>query len=108
MPQNSLLTIKSASSISSYEGRGYHSLVAETGAKLYVNFGKSIIWRAFVKKRQVYFFSPNISEPELYHFYPKSVKLYRDWNNLIEELAKFHGSAPKAALFPCSIQLAEK
>jgi len=93
---------------SSYEGRGYHSLVAETGAKLYVNFGKSIIWRAFVKERQVYFFSPNISEPELYHFYPKSVKLYRDWNNLIEELAKVHGNTPKAALFPCSIQLAEK
>ena len=61
-----------------------------------------------VKRRKVSFFSPNISEPELYHFYPKSVKLYHDWNNLIEELTKVHGDAPKAALFPCSIQLAEK
>ena len=93
---------------SSYEGRGYHSLVAETGAKLYNNFGDMIIWKAFVKRRQVYFFSPNISEPELYHFFPKTVKLFHDWNKLVEELTKVHGDAPKAALFPCSIQLAEK
>lgn len=93
---------------SSYEGRGYHSLIAETGAKLYKNIGDGIVWKAFVKRRKVYFFSPNISEPELYHFYPKSVKLYLDWNNLIEDLIKVHGDAPKAAIFPCSIQLAEK
>ena len=93
---------------SSYEGRGYHSLIAETGAKLYKNIGDGILWKAFVKKRKVYFFSPNISEPELYHFYPKSVKLYHEWNNLLDELTKVHGNAPKAAVFPCSIQLAEK
>ena len=93
---------------SSYEGRGYHSLVAETGAKLYSNFGELILWKAFVRKRKVYFFSPNISEHDLYHFFPRSVKLFSDWNKLIEELTKVHGDAPKAALFPCSIQLAEK
>jgi len=93
---------------SSYEGRGYHSLIAETGAKLYKNIGDGLVWRGFVKRRQVYFFSPNISEPDLYHFYPKSVKLYKKWKNLIEALSKVHGVAPKAALFPCSIQLAKK
>jgi nickel-dependent lactate racemase len=92
---------------SSYEGRGYHSLIAETGAKLYKNFGEIIIWRAFVKKRQVYFFSPNISSSDLYHFYPKSVKFFDDWDKLIGELSKVHGNSPKAAVFPCSIQLAE-
>ena len=92
---------------SSYEGRGYHSLIAETGAKLYKNFGEIIIWRAFVKKRQVYFFSPNISSSDLYHFYPKSVKLFDDWDKLIGDLSKVHGNSPKAAIFPCSIQLAE-
>ena len=93
---------------SSYEGRGYHSLIAETGAKLYSNMGDSLMWKGFVKRRQVYFFSPNISEPDIYHFFPKSVKLFHIWDNLIKELSKVHGEAPKAALFPCSIQLAEK
>ena len=93
---------------SSYEGRGYHSLLAETGSKLYANFGEGILWKAFVRKRHVHFFSPNISEKDLHHFFPRTVKLYSDWNKLIEELEKVHGDAPKAALFPCSIQLAEK
>jgi nickel-dependent lactate racemase len=93
---------------SSYEGKGYHSLMAETGAKLYKNYGEQILWKAYVRRKRVYFFSPNISERDLYHFYPKSVKLFSDWNKLIEELTKEHGDAPKAALFPCSIQLAEK
>ncbi|MFX1499043.1 MAG: lactate racemase domain-containing protein, partial [Promethearchaeota archaeon] len=39
---------------SSYEGRGYHSLLAETGSKLYKNLIESVVWRAFVKKRNVY------------------------------------------------------
>ncbi|MFW9948744.1 MAG: hypothetical protein ACFFKA_01295 [Candidatus Thorarchaeota archaeon] len=32
---------------SSHEGRGYHSLVAETGARLYANFGENIYLFAF-------------------------------------------------------------
>jgi nickel-dependent lactate racemase len=92
---------------SSYEGRGYHSLIGETGAKLYKRIGDDIIWQAFARKKRVYFFSPNISELDLYHFYPNSVKLYHEWNNLIKELSIVHGDTPKAALFPCSIQMPE-
>jgi len=91
---------------SSYEGRGYHSLIAETGAKLYNNLGESIIWKAFVKRKQVYFFSPNISLSDLYHFFPKSVKLFKDWDSLIKQLSEDYSDPPKAAVFPCSIQLA--
>ncbi len=91
---------------SSYEGRGYHSLIAETGAKLYSNLGDSIIWKAFINKRRVYFFSPNISEADLYHFYPKSVKLFNNWDELIQDLTSIYGESPKASIFPCSIQLA--
>ena len=91
---------------SSYEGRGYHSLIAETGAKLYKNLGESVIWRAFVKRKQVYFFSPNISLSDLYHIFPKSVELFDDWDQLIDELCKVYDESPKAAVFPCSIQLA--
>ncbi|MFX1257279.1 MAG: lactate racemase domain-containing protein [Promethearchaeota archaeon] len=92
---------------SSYEGRGYHSLFAETGAKLYKNFGELIIWKAFVKRRKVYFFSPNISLSDLYHFYPKSVKYFDDWDKLIEILSKVYGESPKAIIIPSSIQLSE-
>ena len=91
---------------SSYEGRGYHSLIAETGAKLYKNLGESVIWRGFVKRRKVYFFSPNISPSDLHHFFPKAVELFDDWDQLIDELSKIHSESPKAAVFPCSIQLA--
>lgn len=92
---------------SSYEGRGYPSLTAETGARLYINLGDGVIWRALVKRRNVYFFSPNISKRALYHFFPKSVKLLDDWDKLLEELSKIHGDSPKAAVFPRSIQLSE-
>jgi len=93
---------------SSYEGKGFHSLIAETGAKLYNNFGNGILWKAFVKRRNVYFFSPNISKPDLYHFYPKSVQLFNKWKKLIEELEKLYGNTPKAAIIPTSIQLSER
>ncbi|TFF96558.1 MAG: nickel-dependent lactate racemase [Promethearchaeota archaeon] len=91
---------------SSYEGRGYHSLIGETGAKLYTNVGDNIVWRAFVKRRNVIFYSPNISKYDLYHFFPKSVKLFDNMNQLIHELEKMHGKELKAAIFPCSVQLA--
>ncbi|MHA1476581.1 MAG: lactate racemase domain-containing protein, partial [Promethearchaeota archaeon] len=91
---------------SSYEGKGFHSLIAETGAKLYNNFGNGILWKAFVKRRNVYFFSPNISKPDLYHFYPKSVQLFNEWNELINELSNMHGNTPKVAIIPTSMQLA--
>jgi len=90
---------------SSYEGRGYHSLIAETGAPLYSNFGDMVIWKAFVKKRNVIFFSPNVSEQDLYHFFPKSVKLINKWDDLITELETIHSKTPKASIIPTSIQL---
>lgn len=91
---------------SSYEGKGYHSLSGETGAKLYSNYGEQVVWKAFIKKRRAFFFSPNISEADLYHYFPKSVKLIKEWNELIRELEKIYGNSPKAAIIPTSIQLA--
>jgi len=90
---------------SSYEGRGFHSLVAETGSKLYANFGDYILWRALVKQRNVCVFSPNISKHDLYHLFPESTKLFSEWNVLIKHLSEIHGENPKAAVFPCSIQI---
>ena len=92
---------------SSYEGRGYHSLVAETGARLFANFGENVVWKIFVRKRRVYFFSPNVSKPDLDHFCPKSTNLFNDWDELIEELEKIHEGPIKASIIPTSIQLPE-
>ncbi len=91
---------------SAYEGRGYHSLIGETGAKLYSNFGDNIVWRAFVKRRNVLFYSKNISKHDLNHFFPESVKLFDEIDDLIHELENMHGNELKAAVFPCSVQLA--
>ncbi len=90
---------------SCYEGRGYHSLLAETGSRLFTNFGDSVIWRAFIKRRSVNFFSPNLSENDLYHLFPESVNLFNDWKDLIRHLSNKYGESPRAALIPTSIQL---
>lgn len=90
---------------SSYEGRGYHSLLAETGSKLYKNLIESILWKAFVKRRKFYLFSPNVNEFDKNHFFPESVELYNKWDGLIENLEKLYGNNPKVAVFPTSIQL---
>ena len=92
---------------SSYEGRGFHSLLAETGSKLYANFGDGVLWRALVKKRNVCLYSPNISKYDLYHLFPETTKLFSSWEDLINHLSQIHGDAPKAAVFPCSIQIGE-
>jgi len=34
---------------SCYEGRGFHSLIAKTGAKLYTPVSEQLIWKAFVR-----------------------------------------------------------
>ncbi|MFX1363389.1 MAG: nickel-dependent lactate racemase [Promethearchaeota archaeon] len=93
---------------SSYEGRGYHSLLGETGTVLYKNLGDTIIWEIFANNRRVYLFSPNVSESDKNHYFPKSVKLFYDWNDLIQQLEKDYGSSPKAAIIPSSIQLCER
>lgn len=92
---------------SSYEGRGYHSLLSETGSKLYRNLIESVIWRAFVKKRKVYLFSPNVNIYDKNHFFPDSVRLFTEWSSLIKQLEKDFETSPKAAVFPCSIQISE-
>jgi nickel-dependent lactate racemase len=92
---------------SSYEGRGYHCLLSETGSKLYRNLIESVIWRAFVKKRKVYLFSPNVNIYDKNHFFPESVELFTEWSELIKRLKKDFENSPKAAVFPCSIQISE-
>jgi nickel-dependent lactate racemase len=106
---NNMLNLKSSIVLmsSSYEGRGFHSLVGETGSKLYKNHGDSDLWKVAMKEREVFFFSPNISKPDLNHYFPEEVHLIKEWGNLINELQQIHGKSPKVSLVPTSIQLIE-
>ena len=93
---------------SCYEGRGFHSLIAETGAKLYSPVCEQIVWKAFVKRRKVYCFSEHLSNNDIDHIYGKSkVLLFKKWADLINKLTEDHGESLKAIIIPTSIQLSE-
>ncbi|MFX1498509.1 MAG: hypothetical protein ACFFBH_13360, partial [Promethearchaeota archaeon] len=72
----------------------------------YKNLIESVVWRAFVKKRNVYLFSPNVNEYDKNHFFPESVELFNKWDDLIKKLELSYGKEPKAIVLPTSIQLA--
>lgn len=87
------------------EGRGYHSLNAERGAKLYSPVNEQIIWKAFVKRRKVYLFSENLSKPDIDHIYGKdAVLLFNKWDDLIDKLNEEYEGKLKAIIIPTSIQ----
>ncbi|MFX1277308.1 MAG: lactate racemase domain-containing protein [Promethearchaeota archaeon] len=89
-----------------YEGRGFHSLIAERGSKLYSPINQQIIWKAFVKRRKVYCFSENLSKSDIDYIYGKdAVLLYNKWEDLIEKLREEYGESLKAIIIPTSIQL---
>ncbi|GAH15190.1 unnamed protein product, partial [marine sediment metagenome] len=91
-----------------YEGRGFHSLIAETGAKLYSPVCEQMIWKAFVKRRKVYCFSEHLSNNDIDHIYGKSkVLLFKKWADLINKLTEDYGESLKAIIIPTSIQLSE-
>ncbi len=89
------------------EGRGYHSLISEPGAKLYQNWENHVIWKALFQKRHFAFFSPNINAADIHHFFPKSTIFTQDWQQMITKLKEIHGETANVAVFPCSIQLPE-
>lgn len=87
------------------EGRGYHSLLAETGARLYENWGENPIFKAVMSTRPFYVFSPNVTRADVYHFFPGYTVFHRNFDDLTRSLGETVGSNPKAAIFPSSIQL---
>ena len=93
---------------SSYEGRGFHSLMSETGSKLHHNLGDSKFWEYFIQSRKVYLFSPNVNEYDKNHLFPSSVKLFNNWEDLIIELQEKFGDSLNALIIPSSIQLAKR
>ncbi len=90
------------------EGRGFHSLQAETGAKLYKNWGDVLWFKGFMMNKTFGIFSPNINKMDVLHFYPPKTIFKKNFNELITILEEIYGNSPKVGIFPCSIQLPKK
>ncbi|MHA1798761.1 MAG: lactate racemase domain-containing protein [Candidatus Helarchaeota archaeon] len=89
----------------STEGRGYHSLLGETGAKLYQNWGNSVVWSALIQKRNFGVISPNITKNDVFHYYARTSIFHKEFDAMIKNLEEIHGDSPSACIFPTSIQL---
>ena len=68
------------------EGRGYHSLQAETGAKLYKNWGDFLWFKGFIKNKNFGIYSPNVNKADVLHFYPPKTIFRKKFNEMIKEL----------------------
>lgn len=87
------------------EGRGYHSLQGETGARLYQNWGDSIIFRGILRKLKFGIFSPNINKFDILHYYPERTIFKKKFNEMVRTLEELYGNSPEAGIIPCSNQL---
>jgi len=103
LKKNSAIIFLTAAS----EGRGFHSLQGETGAKLYQNWGDSIIFKGFMKNKNFGIFSPNISRADVIHIYPEKTIFRKNFKDMISALEDIYGKYPKVGIFPCSIQLSK-
>ena len=86
------------------EGRGYHSLIGETGGRLYQNWGEHLLFQA-LSDNPFGIFSPSLSKADIFHFYPKRTIFHKNFNKMIQELEEICGPSPRAGIFPTSIQL---
>jgi hypothetical protein len=84
------------------EGRGYHSLIAETGTRLYKNWGEHPLWPV-ISQLKFCVFSPNVSRYDVTHFFPESTSFHKDFASLIADLETTFGESPTAGVFPCSL-----
>ena len=87
------------------EGRGFHSLQAESGATLYKNWGEIAWFKSLFKRRIFGIFSKNINQTDVLHFYPSKTIFNKNFKEMIEDLKEIYGTSPKVGIFPCSIQL---
>lgn len=86
------------------EGRGYHSLIGETGGRLYQNWGEHLLFQA-LSDNPFGIFSPNLSKADIFHYYPKRTIFHKDFKKMVQDLEKICGPSPRAGIFPTSILL---
>ena len=87
------------------EGRGFHSLLGETGGKLYKNWGDTIIFKGILKKKKFCIFSQNVNRRDILHYYPETTIFHNNFQEMVKDLEKIYGPNPKIGIFPSSNQL---
>lgn len=88
-------------SSASTEGRGFHGLMAK-GMRLYMKVNERGHVANIFKDRKVYFFSPNVTLPDLRDYYDEEVQLFKAWPQLVEELQRAYPAGSRVGVFPCS------
>ena len=90
----------------STEGRGYHSLLGETGGELYEDWKEAVeVLQEFCEEKTFAIYSPNLSRADITHFWSEKTLFYNNFSKIIENLERQVGKSPKVAIFPTSIQL---
>jgi nickel-dependent lactate racemase len=91
---------------SSYEGRGFHSLLGETGGKLHGEFMEGVeLLKEFCEEKTFILYSPNLSRADVDHYWGEDMLFSKNFSEIIMMVEKVVGESPKAAIFPTSIQL---
>ncbi len=88
------------------EGRGFHSLLGETGGKLFEKWkelARSLLQLLQTKKFAL--FSPNLSRADVTHYWSENMVFLDTFNALVEFIETEISSKPKVCVFPTSIQL---
>lgn len=81
------------------EGPGYHGL-SDIGMRLHTRRDKHGTFKDLLEGRKLIFFSPNLTEGDVYDHYPPEVLLFHDWQDVIRELEKDFGDGSRVAVYP--------
>ncbi|TXT58958.1 MAG: hypothetical protein BAJALOKI1v1_1510003 [Promethearchaeota archaeon] len=90
------------------EGRGYHSLLGETGALLYDEWKEAEeIFMEFCEDKTFALFSPNLNRSDITHYWSKDMLFHQSFPKLLrmDQIQNILPDHPKVAIFPTSIQL---
>ena len=91
---------------SSYEGRGYHSLLGEKGGKLYEKWINAVeVLLEFCEEKTFSIFSPNLSRADITHYWTDEMGFYNKFSDVIQAIETQVDDNPKAGIFTTSIQL---
>ena len=88
------------------EGRGFHSLMGETGSMLFLKWKELAgtllqLWQT----KKFALFSQNLSKADVTHFWSEKMDLLDNFKALVKFVEKEISSQPKVCIFPTSIQL---
>ncbi len=95
-------------STASPEGRGYHSLLGESGAQLYEQWKETEeIFMEFCEDKTFALYSPNLTRSDVTHYWSEDMLFSKSFSELIanSEIRQKLPETPRVALFPTSIQL---